>query len=225
MGNKRRALRPGRITMSSPPLMTGLLGEHMVCADLRRQGYIAFPTSQDCAYDVVVDTRPHLWRIQVKTTRSSRRGHTEMPKWVFNLHRIRNQKYMPYDSGDYDVLALAAVDIQKIAYVLPMLDGASTVNIRSMDSPPSDLRGPRGIYFEDLSFETVLAELKSLGSAHQFVREWACRDPTVCQQGHLQVDENIYIRKDTGTKGCNECRKIRSRAWRERQKVQGGPNV
>lgn len=186
----------------------------MVCADVRREGYRAFLTSQDCPYDVVIDSRPDLWRVQVKTTARGKEGHTDMPVWNFNLRRIRNQKHKPYDDNDYDLLALVAVDIQKIAYVLPVK--GESIRVRSEDFGPSDFRGPWGIYFEDFPLGRTLDLLRNGGG--DFSRREYCREITVCQRGHKMTEENTYITPGNGQRSCRECRNLRARNFRSRQK-------
>ena len=51
----------------APLKQKGDLAELMVAADLRRRGYkIAIPFGEDCDYDLVVDRRGTLERVQVK---------------------------------------------------------------------------------------------------------------------------------------------------------------
>lgn len=98
----------------------GTAGEYLVCADLILSGYRAFLTSQTCPYDVAVEVDGKLIRVQVKTTRGKRPipqrvKHT--PAYLFHVRRCGKGGRKNYDENDFDVLALVALDIRKIAYV------------------------------------------------------------------------------------------------------------
>ena len=54
-------------------LAAGTAAEHLVCADLLLQGYVAYLTDQNAAYDIVADKDGHLIRVQVKATRAQDR--------------------------------------------------------------------------------------------------------------------------------------------------------
>jgi PD-(D/E)XK endonuclease len=149
-------------------LSTGAIGEHLVCADLRKQGFVAFMSPQDCAYDVVLDTTSCLLRVQVKTVNGPESGNSSNPPhWKFNLRRsTRSDKTLTYQLGDYDILALVALDINKIAYVAPEWNctrddvtfrqcQAITVRTHAYKYAPSGV--PNSNYFEDLTLSAVLA--------------------------------------------------------------------
>lgn len=82
------------------------------------QGFYTFlPTSENCEYDIIVDTGS-LWRIQVKmvsrgncipyvTSWSDRKGH----------HRKR------IDSSRFDIFAIVNEDCDRIAFCLPEMAG------------------------------------------------------------------------------------------------------
>lgn len=146
--------------MSSPTLLTGGAGEHLVCLDVRYQGYIAFLAPQDCAYDLALDSGKRLLRVQVKTTiqcRLSSKTHS-LHSWHFNLRR---RGLSLYKDTDYDILALAGLDIKKVAYVLPA--GRSEFSIRDSSNKHMESKfGRKGVYFDDLTLEKVLAELGEL---------------------------------------------------------------
>lgn len=142
--------------MTSATSMIGTIGEHLVCADLREQGHIAFMAADDCAYDVVLDAGYRLFRVQVKTTRAvALNGNAKTPTWLFSMRRTSRGKWGTYESGDYDILALVALDARKIGY-LPHVSQVSAVSVRSADCEYST-RTRRGNYFEDLILEKAIA--------------------------------------------------------------------
>lgn len=101
-------------------LALGVAGEHLVCADLLLQGYNAFRTDQNCPYDVALEVGGRLVRVQVKTTRKERpvpqrANHT--PAYLFHIRRCGKEGKRRYGDNDFDVMALVAIDIGKIAYV------------------------------------------------------------------------------------------------------------
>lgn len=157
----------------------GATGEHAVCADLRRQGYVAFQSAPDCSYDVVVDVGERLLRVQVKTVLTSKNSrkigaktYSHTPSWKFGLTLLIAKKgpdvhghYMKfYEKGDYDILACVALDINKIAY-LPFILDRTNVTVRSREytySPRATYNKNEDgnpYYFEDCSFEKVLADM------------------------------------------------------------------
>lgn len=142
-----------------PPVLTGKVGqladgiaaEYLVCADLLLQGHLVYMTSQYCPYDVVADLG-NLVRIQVKATREPRvqpaRGAT-VPVYKFFVRRPSGRP--AYVDGEFDLLALVALDIRQIAYLPPSFHKRS-VFIRQPGSGP-------GKQFADFPFFKAVAEL------------------------------------------------------------------
>jgi hypothetical protein len=145
-------------------MMIGLIGENLVCADIRKLGYKAFGTTPDCAYDVVADTGSQLLRLQVKTVMGPfRRTSKYSPIWQFNLRRtaitsgnIRKTCY--YQNGDYDLLAAVALDLNSVAYLTDTCS-RKTLNIRSHDHCYGSNGRSNSYYFEDLTFDKAVAEM------------------------------------------------------------------
>jgi len=122
-------------------LSAGLAAEHMVCADLLLSGFRAFLAPQNCPFDVAVECDGNLIRVQVKGTRSAKKipqrvGH--FPAYMWNVRRAGKRGRRTYADGEFDVLALVALDCHKIAY-LPATGTKQTVHIRTHTDP-----GPRG---------------------------------------------------------------------------------
>jgi len=89
---------------------TGLVSETLVHYKLLRWGHDAVSMSQDFAYDLLVlDDAPI--RIQVKSTAKKPPAGSHQ----FRLCRGADKKYSP---GDYDILALVALDLERVHFTL-----------------------------------------------------------------------------------------------------------
>lgn len=141
-------------------LALGTAAEHLVCADLLISGYRAYRTDQVCAYDVAVEAGEAIIRVQVKATREPRsvpggRGVAHM----WHVRRAGKGGRRTYGEGEFDMLALVALDCRKIAY-LPPSAAKQTIHIRQ------DNRGGRVLNdrrvsrtFEDATFSAALSEV------------------------------------------------------------------
>ena len=101
-------------------LQIGIAGEHLVCADLILQGYVAFPSEQGLPYDVILNANNKLYKIQVKTTREpqsvpQRVHRTE--KYQFHIRRCGKGGRMSYQDEDVDIFAVVALDTKTIGYI------------------------------------------------------------------------------------------------------------
>jgi hypothetical protein len=143
-------------------LAAGAAGEHLVCADLLLQGYRAFLSDQNCPYDVAVDIGGKLIRIQVKSTRKARPlpqrvGH--FPAYMWHVRRAGKAGARVYQDGEFDMLALVALDARRVAY-LPQSNQAQTIHIRTHADPnPPKHGGKSGKTFEQFPFSAALKEL------------------------------------------------------------------
>lgn len=135
-------------------LAAGTAAEHLVCADLLLSGWRAFLADQNCPYDVAVDLGKRLVRIQVKSTRKERaipqRG-SYTPAYLWNVRRAGKAGRRTYADGDFDLLALVALDIRRIAY-MPPSEVKQTVHIR----PPGSSSGKQ---FDDYGFLDAIREV------------------------------------------------------------------
>lgn len=135
-------------------LAAGTAAEHLVCADLLLEGWRAFLADQNCPYDVAVDVAGRLIRIQVKATRAQRlipsiAVHT--PAYMWHVRRAGKGGARVYTAEDFDLLALVALDIRRIAY-LPPSHTKQTVHIR----PPGALGGKQ---FDHYPFHLAIGEV------------------------------------------------------------------
>lgn len=103
-------------------LNVGRAGEYLVCFDLAMHGYNAYLTSQGMPYDVILDIKGHLYKIQVKTTRKAVRVPqriNRIDKYIFNINRHGKKGKKTYQNQDVDIFALVALDEKTIGYFLP----------------------------------------------------------------------------------------------------------
>jgi len=137
-------------------LAAGTAAEHLVCADLLLVGYLAFLADQNCPYDVAVDLGARLVRVQVKSTRNLRRiprGEQLLaPVYSFTVKRAKGAKRR-YAPGEFDVLALVALDIRTIAYLGPS-QHRQLVHIK----PPGTQGGKQ---FKEFPFDAAIREVLS----------------------------------------------------------------
>lgn len=140
--------------MEPTDLAVGTAAEHLVCFDLLMGGYRAFLADQNCPYDVAVELSGRLVRLQVKATRKQRsipQRAEHIPAYMWHVRRAGKGGARVYADGEFDALALVALDLKLIAY-LPPEDQKQTVHIR----PPGAVGGKQ---FADYSFERTLAAL------------------------------------------------------------------
>lgn len=135
-------------------LAAGTAAEHLVCADLLMLGFNAFLADQNCAYDVAVDINGRLVRVQVKATRQQRsipQRESHIPAYMWHVRRAGKGGRRVYGSDEFDLLALVALDIRRIAYLSPSAH-RQTVHIR----PPGSHGGRQ---FDDFPFRSALEAL------------------------------------------------------------------
>ena len=138
-------------------LSAGIAAEHLVCAGILQAGYLAYMTDQFCAYDVVMEIPDHsLVRVQVKATRKPRsipQRATHIPAYMWHVRRRGRAGERNYGVGEYDLLALVALDIGKIAYLPPSME-KKTIHIR----PPGN--GGSGKQFQDYTLEKAIENIE-----------------------------------------------------------------
>lgn len=135
-------------------LAAGTAAEHIVCADLLLGGWRAFMADQLCPYDIAVEIDGRLIRVQVKATRAPRaipQRREHIPAYMWHVRRAGKGGARVYGADEFDLLALVALDIRRIAY-LPPSRHRQTVHIR----PPG---APGGRHFDDFPFTRALMEI------------------------------------------------------------------
>ena len=135
-------------------LLVGTAAEHLVCSELLLKGYKTFMTDQHCPYDVITEIkRGKLIRIQVKATQGPRnipQRINQIPAYMWHVRRAGKRGERVYADGEFDVLALVALDIGRIAYMLQE-NYQQTIHIR----PPGTVGGKQ---FDDYMFDKIEEE-------------------------------------------------------------------
>lgn len=140
-------------------LQLGKAGEYLVCADIILQGYIAFPSEQGLHYDVVVDLKGKLIRVQVKTTseyRNRPQRIEQIPSYLFQCRRCGKGGRKSYSNEDIEIMAFVGIKDRIIGY-LPIKNVRQTMMFRSRKCFYPGNRP--GIYLEDLTFEKALKQI------------------------------------------------------------------
>jgi hypothetical protein len=152
----------GKVDAVVTDLAAGAAGEHLVCADLLMAGHRAFLADQNCPYDVAVDVGGKLVRIQVKATRSARslpQRAAHFPAYMWNVRRAGKGGRRVYGTSDFDMLALVALDVKRIAYMAPS-ELRQTIHIRTQDNPCAPKGGGKtGKTFDQYPFRLALVEI------------------------------------------------------------------
>jgi hypothetical protein len=148
--------------MKIPELQLGKAGEYLVCADLILKGYIAFPSEQGLSYDVVVDDKNTLIRIQVKTTQTYRavgQRKNYCPSYLFNARRCGKGGRQSYENTDIDIMAFVCLEDNIIGY-LPVHEVRQTLHFR-VKKYQYKTKNLCGRYLEDLSIERAINGLQN----------------------------------------------------------------
>jgi len=137
-------------------LELGLAGEHLVCAELLGQNLRAFRTEQNCPYDVALEYKGRLIRIQVRCTEKpkpypqKRQNHITGYTWYIRMGKGARKSHNP---NSFDILALVAFDTRKIAYF-----PRNKVRI-TMQIPVSGAKSQKGRRFENFPLSAALEEV------------------------------------------------------------------
>lgn len=137
-------------------LAVGTAGEHLVCADLLLDGLVAFRTDQNCAYDVAVDLNGRLIRIQVKSTRSPREFSQHAPArrtYRWHVRRAGKGGRRLYSAEAFDLLALVALDVRRVAYIPPSFT-RTIFDLAVVDASDTTIKK-----FDDFPFSKAIADL------------------------------------------------------------------
>lgn len=143
-------------------LQIGKAGEYLVCADLILQGHIAFPSEQGLPYDVVFDYQGKIFKVQVKTTRTSKdipQRKIPVKGYIFNIKRRGKGNKSRTSESTCDLFALVALDTKIIGY-LPNKDVRETMNFRCEKFRGTYRVENSGTYLETMTLERCLCLLK-----------------------------------------------------------------
>ncbi len=106
--------------MISTELQLGKAGEHIACADLILQGYNAFLADQGLPYDVLVDFRGRIYKLQIKATTDLVKVHrNSSPVYRFQIKQGKNQSQIrtPISPDVTDFFAFVILNHRKVAYI------------------------------------------------------------------------------------------------------------
>ncbi len=105
----------------------GASGEYRFAAECLHKGMLpCWPSSDGCAYDMVIDTGKHLYRVQVKGTKKT----ASTINFVFKM-RTR-AKVRPYTKKDVDFVVLFVFAVEAF-YIIPIADVRLTFNVKPND--------------------------------------------------------------------------------------------
>lgn len=99
----------------SKELQIGKGGEHLVCFDLIKSSHNAFLADQGLPYDVILDVKGKLFKIQVKTTLKPIATQNRLV-YSFGLRSSKLGRSVP-SFENIDIVAFVAVDLMKVAYL------------------------------------------------------------------------------------------------------------
>jgi hypothetical protein len=149
------------VTSNVADLEIGKAAEHLVVADLILTGYRAYLTEQGLPYDVVIDDRGKLYRVQVKATR----GVKKLPQrgavgvgYRYNVQKAGKGNKRLYADDEFEIVALVAIDIRVIAYLPFDRSVLQTINLRAPGHRPNP-RTERTRTIDQFPIESALAVL------------------------------------------------------------------
>jgi hypothetical protein len=141
-------------------LEAGAAAEHLVCADLLIAGHRAFLAAQGMAYDVVVDHRDRLLRIQVKATSAAKNhqpGHRRCDGYYFHVRRAGRGNRRMYADDEFDIYALVALDIRRVGYVAVKEVGPRQLITFRVPGREPAIKPKTGNDFAERTFERAIA--------------------------------------------------------------------
>ena len=104
--------------MESKELTIGRAGEHLVMFDLLSKGYKCFMTDQGNNYDIVLEYKNKLIRLQVKTTQKPMLMNKEYKtkSYLFHVRRAGRGGKRYYSVKEFEGFALATLDTKSVYY-------------------------------------------------------------------------------------------------------------
>lgn len=100
----------------SKEMQIGKIGEHLVCADLLKQGYISYLSDAGLNYDALLEYNNKIYRIQVKSTQKLISTSKSINLYRFGL-KVGKRSIKRSEKYSSDIFAFVAIDINKIAYM------------------------------------------------------------------------------------------------------------
>lgn len=141
-------------------LEIGKAAEHLVCADLIFSGYRAFLADQGLPFDIVVEHKNRLLRVQVKSSVRPRpvpNRPASGPSYLFHIRRAGKGASRLIGNNEFDILALVAIDIRRVAY-MPIDDRVlQVIHLRVPTTPVNHGNKSRG-NMDEYPFSRALVE-------------------------------------------------------------------
>ncbi len=106
------------------PLRIGDLAEHLVACDLIAQGYRVHMTSAGSYYDIILDDKGRLYRLQVKGSMKPK-----VPPYQYKFNVLANSTHT-----NFDLIAYVAIDQKMIAYEVVTKVNQRYISIKSFES-------------------------------------------------------------------------------------------
>ena len=132
----------------------GAVGEYMVIIDMLKQGYNATLAPYGARFDILVDVGDKVLRIQVKTV-------AKQAKHAYNYKAYHFRSKNGYKPGEFDLIALVALDCNAIAYMLPeKFISQSAIRLQAPNHPKSSKR-KQALNIDEFPFSQVLSQILS----------------------------------------------------------------
>lgn len=100
--------------------LIGKAGEHIACADLFVNGWIATIATEGQAYDIIAERGGQMVRVAVKTTmeaRPRRKGARDAYRFFPERRQPTVRRRLEYTRAETDLIALVALDIRRVGYI------------------------------------------------------------------------------------------------------------
>lgn len=144
----------------------GAAASHIVCADLLLRGYTAFLAAEGARYDIVLDVRGRLLRVQAKGSTSPASRARQRPVYRFATRRADRRapeakhQLWRYGPDSVDLLALVAIDIRVVAYLPVVGQVPFGINFYPPATPPFIRKNQHArVNIDEAPIEEALTEL------------------------------------------------------------------
>tara|TARA_R100000808_G_C2144999_1_gene152765 strand:- start:1019 stop:1429 length:411 start_codon:yes stop_codon:yes gene_type:complete len=94
----------------------GSAGEHLAMFEIYLAGYNAHLTSDQCKYDIIIDTSSNLIRTQVKTTVKPT-DTKELQSFTYQIKRKIGNKAISYALEEFELYAFSCLPLRRVAFM------------------------------------------------------------------------------------------------------------
>jgi len=95
----------------------GTIGEYITCIDLLAYGYVAYPAGEYLPYDIVLDLKNTLLKVQVKTTKTAVNIKTSSGTFPYYRFGVKCGKRNKKVYDNIDIFAFVALDTMEVGYL------------------------------------------------------------------------------------------------------------